>query len=85
MTLRGQYLLALIVFLAWCLLNWHYRASRCSVALGFWSLCDLRCLGRFNRQQLLFYPPVFLFVYLFLLFLVFLLLLLLWFYNGALG
>lgn len=85
MTIRCQYSLALVVFLAWSLLNRHYRARRCSVALGFRSLGDLGGLGWFNRQQLFFYPPVLLLFYLFLLLLVLLLLLLLGFDDGALG
>lgn len=82
---RCQYSLALVVFLAWCLLNRHYRAGRSPVALGFWSLGDLGGLGGFNRRQLFLYFPMLLFFYLFLLFLVFLLFLFLGFDNGALG
>lgn len=82
---RCQHSLALVVLLAWCLLNRDYRTRRRSVALGFWSLCDFGGLGRFRRWQLFFYPPMFLFLYLFLLFLVLLLLLLLGFDDGALG
>lgn len=83
---RCQHSLALVVFLAWCLLNRHYRTARCSsVGLGFGSLGDLGGLGRFNRRQLFLYPSMLLFLYLFLLFLVLLLFLFLGFDDGALG
>lgn len=84
LTNRFQHSLALVVFLAWCFLNRHYRRRRCSVGLGLWSLGDFRGLGRFNRRQLFLYLPMLLFFYLFLLFLVFLLFLLLGFDDGAL-
>ena len=83
---RCHYSLALVIFLARCLLYRHYGARwRCSVGLGFWSLGDLGGLGRFDRRELLLYPPMLLFLYLFLLLFVLLLFLLLGFDNGALG
>ncbi len=82
---RCQYLPALVVFLAWCLLYRHYRTRGCSVVLGFWSLGDFGGFSRFNGRQLFLYPPMLLFFYLFLLFLVLLLFLLLRFDDGALG
>lgn len=78
LTIRGQYSLALIVFLACSFLNRHYRAPWTAIALGFWSLCDLGGL------LLVFNSPVFLFFYLFLLLPVLLLFLFLGFHNGAL-
>lgn len=85
LTIRCQHSLALVVFLARCLFNGHYRTPRCTVALGFRGLGNLGGLGGFNGRQLFFYPTVLLFFYLFLFLLVLLFLLLLGFDNGALG
>lgn len=81
---RWQYSLALVVFLAWRLLDRHYRSGLPSVALGFGSLGDLGGFGRSDRGHLFLDLTMLLFFYFFLLFLVLLLFLFLGFDDGAL-
>lgn len=80
---RWQHSLALVVFLARCLLHRHHRAGH-TLALRFWSFGHFRGLGRPDRCHILLYPPVLLFLNLFLLLFVLLVFLLLGFGDGAL-
>lgn len=81
---RWQHSLALVVFLARCLLHRHHGAGH-TLALRFWSFGHFRGLGRPDRCHILLYPPVLLFLNLFLLLFVLLVFLLLGFGDGALG